>query len=1094
MRWHTQSHRYLLAALLVGLLCVPAGATLHEYVEDFTTKSYCDTLSTTADWNTALGEIRLPSFEIEYAGFYDHPAGPHVHVAVEGDYAYVVNSNGGLVVLDVTDPTTPDLAGYYDTASNAIGVALAGNYAYVADGSSGLQVVDISDPTNPFGAGSVVTVGAGMDVAVAGDHVYVADGAGGLQVVDVSAPPSPSLVGAGVLSSDARDVAVAGDYVYVADRLDGLLVYDVSDPALPSLVGSYDTAQSMYGVAVVGDYAYVAYAGSGLLVLDVSDPTDPAPAGSYSAAGSAREVVVSGNFAYMASFDGGLQVIDVTDPTNPVGVQSYATAGSAQGLAVEGAYAYVACDGAGLFVLSIADATDPGLVGGYDTSHFSYGVCLFGDHAFVADGGGGVDVIDISDPATPFFVGSGDIVEVAYGVAVAGDYMYVADGTAGLTVLEMADPTSPGIVAFADTPGSARDVVLAGDFAYVADFGGGLQIIDISDPTDPVPTAEIDTVGDAEGLAIAGNYVYVAARNANLQVIDITDPTDPLPAGSLAEVHIATAVAVSGDYAYVAELSTRVRVVDITDPTTPVSVATCMLPESAKDVAVSGDRLFVANYLGDLAVVDITDPTDPVLMGSASTPGRCYGVALDGDHAFMADFEGGLQIIEVFQRAWDLDANAGQSLDIAAADDAVVRARLATAQTDSVTWELSADGGTTWEGALPGAAWQRLGPGAGDLRWRSDHTYAGGEVNPACTDLTIEWLDSYPAIDAVSDLPADQGGRVRLAFARSGLDFENEPHEPIDTYTVLRRIDDPAARRAVAGAGRGLESAAVAGAGAFPIVEWKGRRLVTGAATGGRGELPPGVWEVLGSFGAFQQETYFYEATTVADSTESGIPYAVFCVLAQTTTPWVWYASLPDSGYSVDNIAPEVPSGFALEYHAPGGNLLVWDPCPDEDFQHFRIYRDESESFEPDPANLVHMTIETTWLDGEGTGWHYYRITAVDHGGNESGPAAPGEVTGVEEPPVPARLALYQNMPNPVGPATSIRYDVPAGGGRVRLEVFDVAGRMIRSLVDGAETPGRREVTWDGTDESGRRVASGTYFYRLELGGESVTKKLLLVR
>ncbi len=1094
MRWHTQSHRYLLAALLVGVFCVPAAATLHEYVEDFTTKSHCDTLSTTADWNTTLGELRLPSFEIEFAGFYDHPGGPHIGVAIAGDYAYVVNSNGGLVVLDITDPTAPDLAGYYDTPSNAIGVALAGDYAYVADGSSGFEAVDISDPTSPFGAGSVATVGMAMDVAAAGDYVYVADGVGGLQVVDVSTPTSPSLVGAGVLSNDARDVAVDGDIVYVADRLDGLLVYNVSNPAVPSLVGSYDTPQSMYGVAIAGDYAYIAYAGSGLLVVDISDPTDPVPAGSHGTAGSARDVVISGNFAYVASFDGGLEVIDVTDPTNPVGVQSYATAGSAQGLAVEGAHAYVACDGAGLFVLSIADPVDGSLAGGYNTSHFSYGLCVSGDYAFVADGAGGVDVIDISDPTTPYFVGSGDIIELAYDVAVAGNYMYVADAGAGLTVLEIDDPTSPGIVGFADTPGSARDVVLAGDFAYVADFGGGLQIIDISDPTSPVPTAEIDTVGDAEALAVAGNYAYVAARNANLQIIDITDPTNPLPAGSLGVVSIAMAVAVSGDYAYVAELSNRVRVVDITDPTTPVSVATCMLPESVQDVAVSGDRLFVANYLGDLAIIDISDPTAPVHRGSVATPGRSYGVALDGDHAFVADFEGGFQVVEVFQRGWKLDANVGQSLDVAAADDAAVRARLSTAQTDSVTWELSADGGTTWEDVAPGAAWQRLTPGAVDLRWRSDHTYTGGGVNPACTDLTIEWLDSYPAIDSVSDLPDDQGGRVRLAFARSGLDFEGEPHEPIDTYTILRRIDDPAARRAVAGTEWDLETAATDGAGAFPIVEWKDRRLVAGVATGGRGELPPGVWEVLGSFGAFQQETYYYEATTVADSIETGIPYAVFCVLAQTTTPWVWYASLPDSGYSVDNIAPEVPSGFALEYHAPGGNLLAWDPCPDEDFQHFRVYRDETEAFEPGPANLVHMTIETTWLDGDGTGWHYYRITAVDHGGNESGPAAPGEVTGVEELPVPARLALYQNTPNPVGPATSIRYDVPAGGGRVRLVVFDVAGRMIRCLVDEDDMSGTRDVTWNGTDESGRRVASGTYFCRLELSGESVTRKLLLVK
>jgi hypothetical protein len=282
--------------------------------------------------------------------------------------------------------------------------------------------------------------------------------------------------------------------------------------------------------------------------------------------------------------------------------------------------------------------------------------------------------------------------------------------------------------------------------------------------------------------------------------------------------------------------------------------------------------------------------------------------------------------------------------------------------------------------------------------------------------------------------------------------------------------------------------------GALPLMEWRGRIYVRGESGRDVGDLPPGVWEVLGSFGAFQQESYLYEATTLADSTGAGVPYAVFCVLAQTTTPSVWYASPPDSGYSVDNIAPSVPGGFAVEYLTGSGNALVWDTCPDEDFQYFRVYRGDSEEFEPSPETLVHMTIDVSWLDPDGTGWDHYKVTALDRAGNESDAASPESITGVDEPEVPARFALYRNVPNPFRSGTMIAYDVPAEGGEVELAIYDVAGRCVRTLVGGPQTAGRKSISWDGRDDGGRAVGSGVYYCRLKAPGFEERIKITLLR
>jgi hypothetical protein len=86
------------------------------------------------------------ALEVEVVGMRKWPAysrGPAHAVAVQGDYAYVAASEGGLIVIDIRDPANPQPAGGCQTSYSAYGVAVVGNYAYVADGYAGLAVVDL---------------------------------------------------------------------------------------------------------------------------------------------------------------------------------------------------------------------------------------------------------------------------------------------------------------------------------------------------------------------------------------------------------------------------------------------------------------------------------------------------------------------------------------------------------------------------------------------------------------------------------------------------------------------------------------------------------------------------------------------------------------------------------------------------------------------------------------------------------------------------------------------------------------------------------------------------------------------------------------
>jgi hypothetical protein len=94
---------------------------------------------------------------------------------------------------------------------------------------------------------------------------------------------------------------------------------------------------------------------------------------------------------------------------------------------------------------------------------------------------------------------------------------------------------------------------------------------------------------------------------------------------------------------------------------------------------------------------------------------------------------------------------------------------------------------------------------------------------------------------------------------------------------------------------------------------------------------------------------------------------------------------------------------------------------------------------------------------------------------------------------VPLTFVLGQNYPNPFNPSTVIEYSVGVKS-RVVLSVYNLLGHEIRKLVDGEQEAGRQSVEWDGRDRQGNLVGSGIYFYRLDAGGTSLTRKMVLLK
>ena len=94
---------------------------------------------------------------------------------------------------------------------------------------------------------------------------------------------------------------------------------------------------------------------------------------------------------------------------------------------------------------------------------------------------------------------------------------------------------------------------------------------------------------------------------------------------------------------------------------------------------------------------------------------------------------------------------------------------------------------------------------------------------------------------------------------------------------------------------------------------------------------------------------------------------------------------------------------------------------------------------------------------------------------------------------LPASFTLDQNYPNPFNPSTNIGFSLPREG-QVNLKIYNIEGKLVTTLVDGPMPAGRHTVVWDGRDNTGRAAASGIYFYRLNTGEFSDTRKMTLIK
>jgi hypothetical protein len=321
-----------------------------------------------------------------------------------------------------------------------------------------------------------------------------------------------------------------------------------------------------------------------------------------------------------------------------------------------------------------------------------------------------------------------------------------------------------------------------------------------------------------------------------------------------------------------------------------------------------------------------------------------------------------------------------------------------------------------------------------------------------------------PMIRFIHDIPGDQGRSVRIRWRADLRERSYSPSDPaprITSYTIYRRVEPG-------------QSA--------PLARTPGEQLLG---------LPPGDWDVLTTIPATLDTAYQTVVPTLCDSTSTGNCLSTFLVRSITDQPGTYHNSLLDTGYSVDNLAPGVPTGFVAQ-SISGGTQLTWQASTAPDFQYFRVYRGTDPDFVPGAGTLVHATETTSWTDIQ-LGPFTYKLTALDFNGNESAPATVSITVGVTTPEVPKALAFASIAPNPFRRSLSLVIEIPRAAGMVDLTLFDLAGRRVRTLVNGPLAAGRYTYVWDCRAGESGRVAPGVYLARLRGAGRTITRRMTLI-
>ncbi len=560
-------------------------------------------------------------------------------LAVSGQYVYYGQYQNypftrDLLIIDAADSQSPTIVSRLELAGTPKGIAISGTHAFVAASNAGLLVVDISDPLTPEIVGQMDSGAYYHEVTIRDNLAFVLN-SDGLQILDISGPTDPQLIGNNDFDNNYRALVISEDYAYVTTD-DALWVVDIinlEDPQeVSSLTFPFNDGHDDPGEMILqGQLLFVGTNQTGLQTVDISNPYEPTIVGGFHMPDRVKGMALHENHAYigyLSDWSPGFKVVDISNPLNPEMLGRTGGVYSPKDMVIAGDLLCVASEYYGLKILDISNPQEPQIMGGVELPELALSLDISGTIAFVGEQDGVYHIVDISDPVNPEILGSRPIIGDAIEMIVQGEHLIISTsdgGDQGMVIYNISYPEYPwqqGSVYFSmEYPVDVR-LDVEGDIVC-ATQDNKVFVVDISNPSSPVIAYTMVVPGGAGDVVMSGTRAFIAASGSQLMVLDISDPENPSIESSISLPSGGGELSISGQQIYVVNQSSGVHVVDISNPESPRFAGSLPRPYGQGFSASNEDHLFVTGWDHELAVFSAqcsAVSSIPFIPAGSSTP------------------------------------------------------------------------------------------------------------------------------------------------------------------------------------------------------------------------------------------------------------------------------------------------------------------------------------------------------------------------------------------------------------------------------------------------------------------------------------------
>lgn len=658
-------------------------------------------------------------------------------VAVEDGRAYVAMDEGGLVIVDVVDPTHPTVLGRVAIPGHSRSVKFVNPFAFVGCGTNGLAIVSAINPSNPILMSQYPVQGELLDFSVdylAPPRVHLATGTNGLVILDISNQYAPTKIGGTNLP--AYDVEtfryvtysnitpiLTNRYAYVASGTNGLYVLNVDNPATPVRVAQEHLAT--YTNLVSGPQYIYSIEGRAFFPYgrrpDMRSFTEGSLAGEgigkltiYS---SIAAGIISTNARYFQSLNGSQGSWTLFSP------------------------------------IASTNHSAPRAVAGDAAFHY-----------FV-EPKRGLQIFDAVDNFVGEAVLNGDSVQR---VLPAGDRIYIGDSQNGLKILQLNAATNAVSLTGFRNIGSVLDFDVLGSNIFLVG-GATFTVLNATAAAQPLPLYSTNLSGLVQEVGVYQNRAYLSTRetnNSKIYTFDLSNMTKiklltnsafgPFSGFNFAGPNIFGAsdgissfstnangtltqlqriknnatlpnlgLKVVGAKAYVCERNVGLKIYNVSNPASMQLLSTFTTTDP-QAVDISGNLAFVADGNNGVIVVDVTDPLKPAMAGHLAADLPVYDIAVRNDLLYLACGQKGFSL-------WKIKSQGAQQIQFSAPATATTRSapfRVSATSSSGLPVQLTISG--------PGQLSNGLVTTTGSGTIKLTATQAGnGDYSPVSAEFNI---------------------------------------------------------------------------------------------------------------------------------------------------------------------------------------------------------------------------------------------------------------------------------------------------------------------------------------------------------------------